>query len=232
MQRPCLQSRVAHPARQPVGEAEGQRPIPTPKGTVRETPLQQQLSACRQELEATRAALAASLAREAQALHVAGHDPLTGLPNRRAFDLHSQAAVQLHAARAQRLCLMFIDLDGFKAVNDRIGHTAGDALLNLIGDRLRRALRRDDFVSRHGGDEFVCLLPRLTDEPQALTLARQLIEAIARPCQLGGHTVGVRASIGLALYPRDGDTVQQLLDNADGAMRRAKLQGSGLALAG
>ena len=79
------------------------------------------------------------------------------------------------------------------------GHAAGDALLNLIGDRLSRALRRSDFVSRHGGDECVCLLPRLTGEPQALNLPRQLIEAIARPCRLGPHTVQVQASVGLAL---------------------------------
>jgi diguanylate cyclase (GGDEF)-like protein len=219
------------PTSRSAGLAVRQRLKTTPNATVRTTALQQQLSACRQELQTTRAALAASLVREAQALHVAGHDPLTGLPNRRAFDLHSRAAVQLHAAQAQRLCLMFIDLDGFKAVNDRIGHAAGDELLNLIGERLRQALRRDDFVSRHGGDEFLCLLPRLSGEPQALGLARQLIASIARPCQLGAYSVAVQASIGLALYPRDGRTVEQLLDNADAAMRRAKLQRSGLALA-
>ena len=194
--------------------------------------LQGQLAACRQELAEARADLTASLAREAQALHEADHDALTGLPNRRAFDLHSQSAVQLHAAQAQRLCLMFIDLDGFKAVNDRLGHATGDALLNLIGERLRHTLRRDDFVSRHGGDEFVCLLPRLSGELQALKLARQMIDAIGRPCRLGRQTVVVQASIGLALYPRDGQTVGQLLANADDAMRRAKQLGSGLALAG
>jgi diguanylate cyclase (GGDEF)-like protein len=174
------------------------------------------------QLRETRAALAASHDRERAAAHAAGHDALTGLPNRRAFDERASVVLRQHVQRTRMLCMVFIDLDGFKTVNDTWGHAAGDALLRSVGERLSRALRSDDFVCRLGGDEFVCLLPNVRHENQALALGRKLMAAIAAPCRIGLHTLQVRASAGLALYPRDGQTVDGLLDRADQALLLAK----------
>jgi diguanylate cyclase (GGDEF)-like protein len=178
--------------------------------------VQQALAQCQQEL-------AECQAREAGALRLAAHDALTGLPNRRAFVQQTGRTLQEHAKEAQVFCLLFIDLDGFKAVNDELGHAAGDALLQVVGERLQHGMRRDDFVSRLGGDEFVCLLPNLQSTAQARLLAGKLLQAITAPCRLGRMTVTVGATVGAAIFPRDGQCLTTLLAHADRAMRKAKL---------
>lgn len=173
------------------------------------------------------AALCDSLAREAQAQHLAWHDPLTGLPNRRGFEARSGDTLTRHQSGSQNFALLFIDLDDFKLVNDQHGHAVGDELLRVIGQRLVHALRAGDMVSRQGGDEFLCLLPDVHDADHVASIARKLFDSVAAPCQLGGRPLQVKPSIGVALYPRDGDNIAALIAQADGAMFHAKRRRTG-----
>jgi len=193
--------------------------------------LRQALQRCRQDLQAARSALAMSRARELQARSLARTDGLTGLPNRLAFNHRFSQTFAAHHAHSRAFCLLFIDLDGFKLINDLQGHAAGDAVLKVVGARLVHALRSDDFVSRHGGDEFVCLLPDVSSETQATGVARKLMASVATPCRVGVRIVRVQASVGVALYPQDGHRLSELLGAADHAMQWAKQRRTGLCLA-
>lgn len=157
-------------------------------------------------------------------------DPLTGLPNRRGFEPPGRRLLAEHLGASETLALLFVDLDGFKAINDRFGHAMGDALLQVVAARLAAGMRRGDLVCRHGGDEFVCLLPNLDSEERAVSLAGELLQSITQPCALSGHHVVVGASIGVALFPRDGANLPSLLRSADSAMYKAKERRCGLAL--
>lgn len=167
----------------------------------------------------------------ARANRAEGCDSLTGLPNRRGFEPPVMRVLAQHVGGPHRLAMLFVDLDGFKAINDRLGHAAGDDLLRIVAARLSAGIRRGDLVCRHGGDEFVCLLPNLDSEERALALAAELLRAITRPCALHGHEVRVTASIGVAMFPRDGQSMHQLLQRADAAMYAAKRLRCGLVLA-
>jgi len=157
--------------------------------------------------------------------HLAYHDALTDLPNRLHFlDLQQQAIS--HARRTQNmLATLFLDLDRFKAVNDTLGHHAGDLLLSAVAERLRSAVRQADVVARFGGDEFAVLLTNLPDAGVAVALARKLLELLARPFVLRGEKIEIGASIGIAIYPADGEDAETLLMNADKAMYQAKCRG-------
>ncbi|MHB0971922.1 MAG: PAS domain S-box protein [Thermoanaerobaculia bacterium] len=153
------------------------------------------------------------------------HDALTGLPNRRLFKDRLTVALA-HARRMEtRLAVMFLDLDQFKYVNDTLGHSAGDLLLVEVADRLREAIREEDTVSRLGGDEFTLLLVDVTTEDAAIRIASKILRAVESPMLLDGHEVSVTTSIGIALFPNDGDDAETLLKNADAAMYRAKDSG-------
>ncbi len=166
-----------------------------------------------------------------QAREAAGRDALTGLANRHGFEPPLRRELARHAGGSEMLALLFVDLDGFKAVNDRLGHDAGDDLLRIVGARLAAGMRRSDLVCRHGGDEFVCVLPNLSSTTRAGVLAAALLATITEPCRLGNHVVRIQASIGVAIYPRDGDTVPTLLRSADTAMYAAKACHGGVAMA-
>lgn len=167
-------------------------------------------------------ALLASRQREEEARHSAFHDTLTGLPNRQAFDQRSTDALSTHQHAADGFALMYIDLDGFKAVNDRHGHAVGDELLKVISARLSHAMRSGDAVSRQGGDEFLCLLCHVTMQAHAEAIAQKLQAVVSAPCLVGAQQVQVRASIGIAFYPQDASDMPGLLRVADAAMYRAK----------
>lgn len=159
--------------------------------------------------------------------HSAGHDALTGLPNRSLLhDRFAQAAA--HARRHQlRMALLFIDLNEFKPINDRLGHTAGDALLVEIAARLLGSVRGADTVCRFGGDEFVVLVPDISGSADAALIAEKLLAAVARPMVADGDPVTITASIGISLYPDDAEDEDLLLQRADEAMYSAKGQGGG-----
>lgn len=193
--------------------------------------LEEELVTTRDALATALRELADSRAGERKALRGAMRDSLTGMPNRLAFERRSTRTLQKHARLERTFCLVFIDLDGFKAINDSHGHQVGDELLRVVGRRLMRALRCDDFVSRHGGDEFLCLLPNVQHAEQARHVGAKLIDVVSAPCRIGELKVQVRASVGIALYPHDGVTTESLIEGADHAMLWAKTRRAGLATA-
>jgi diguanylate cyclase (GGDEF)-like protein len=173
-------------------------------------------------LEARTADLAHSLTVANRELtQLALHDTLTGLPNRMLLDDRINQAMKKVHEQGGCFALMFIDLDGFKPVNDAFGHHMGDQLLREVGVRLREDLRSLDTLARIGGDEFV-LLVRLTEPNDALGLAARQVGLIARPFRVAEHDLQISASVGIALYPGNGLNAQELLMNADAAMYHAK----------
>jgi diguanylate cyclase (GGDEF)-like protein/PAS domain S-box-containing protein len=156
---------------------------------------------------------------------LAHHDPMTKLPNRNLFN--DRCAQALHAARRRDsgVALLWIDLDGFKGVNDELGHEAGDALLGQVAQRLRSRTRESDTLARMGGDEFAVLLPDITDVDQAVALANELVIQLTQPFDLLQGTARISGSVGVALYPQDADGVDTLTHCADLAMYCAKRKG-------
>jgi diguanylate cyclase (GGDEF)-like protein/PAS domain S-box-containing protein len=157
--------------------------------------------------------------------HLAHHDLLTDLPNRAL--LHERLEFLLAAARrnGHQVALLFIDLDHFKTVNDSLGHGAGDELLKIIARRIQGTLRGHDVVSRHGGDEFIVVLPEIAHADASVPVADKLIAAVAEPVELEGQSISVSPSIGISIFPRDGENADVLIRNADAAMYLAKERG-------
>jgi diguanylate cyclase (GGDEF)-like protein len=162
-----------------------------------------------------------SLALESLALH----DALTGLPNRRL--LFDRLALSIaHARRnSSTMAVMYLDLDGFKQVNDSLGHDAGDALLRLVADRLVAAVREEDTVARLGGDEFVIALCESSHDEVVARLAEKVIQAVSQPYRIQGHDVHITASVGVGFYPAHGENVETLMKSADLALYEAKCAG-------
>ncbi len=164
-------------------------------------------------------------AHEAELDRIANYDPLTGVPNRRLLSDRLNHAVA-HAQRQGRsFALCYFDLDGFKAVNDRLGHEMGDRLLVEITHHLKGVLRNEDTLARLGGDEFVLLFNELASEDECFTILDRVLSVISSPVDLAGHPVSVSASIGVTLFPRDDGDPDTLLRHADQAMYRAKESG-------
>ncbi|MFW6088418.1 MAG: putative bifunctional diguanylate cyclase/phosphodiesterase [Gemmatimonadota bacterium] len=157
--------------------------------------------------------------------HLAYHDSLTGLPNRTFLGKLIEDRVRLASRYGQRFAVLFLDLDGFKQINDTLGHDAGDDLLREVAERLEATLRDSDVVARMGGDEFVVLLPTIENEEQVASVARKVLGSLAQPFILLGEKFTVTASVGVSLFPQDGDDVQALMKNADIAMYEAKEAG-------
>jgi diguanylate cyclase (GGDEF)-like protein/PAS domain S-box-containing protein len=165
---------------------------------------------------------------EAQIEYQAYHDTLTGLPNRALF--RDRLTVALAHARRTRtpVAVMFLDLDSFKLVNDTLGHSLGDELLKVISTRLKSVLREEDTIARMGGDEFTVLVANISSPDDAPFIAQKVLDIVAQPARVEGHELYVTTSIGIALYPNDGDSAESLLKNADNAMYRAKELGRNL----
>ncbi|QRM20867.1 EAL domain-containing protein [Dechloromonas sp. TW-R-39-2] len=157
--------------------------------------------------------------------HLAYHDPLTELPNRLAFELHLSQALRVAQREDRQLALMLIDLDNFKNINDTLGHHFGDALLQRVAARLRECVRSSDLVARLGGDEFVVVLPEISSPRTATRVAEKINRQLAEPTQIEEHLLYATPSIGISLYPGDGDDAGTLLRNADAAMYHAKNSG-------
>ena len=161
--------------------------------------------------------------REAQAQRQADRDGLTGLFNRRKLGELLEAAVADALEHSQRVGLLFIDLDGFKGVNDAYGHTAGDKLLTTVASRIAARARTGDVVCRYGGDEFVVLLPRVADMAAALQVADSIRNRVALPYRIDGVDLQITAAIGAAIYPDQAASSVELLELADESMYRVKM---------
>lgn len=168
-------------------------------------------------------------AHQAQIEHLAYHDPLTGLPNRRWFEQTVEKALSLASRKSWPAAAVFLDLDGFKTVNDALGHAIGDELLHQVAQRLQAGTRSGNLVARIGGDEFALLLQDC-DESGARVAAGRLLDTLHRVFPLGERPVYVEASLGVALYPQHGRTVDELLTRADVAMYQAKRAGQRIAV--
>ncbi|HOD64101.1 MAG TPA: PAS domain S-box protein [Smithellaceae bacterium] len=162
---------------------------------------------------------------EEQIKYLATHDGLTELPNRLMFNQLLSHAVQGAKRYQKQFAVMFIDLDGFKVVNDTLGHDAGDRLLREIAVRFKHTLRAVDVAARLGGDEFVVMMEDIAAPEQAAVLAQRILEATGKPFGLASGECRVTASIGICVYPENGDDEQTLMKNADAAMYRAKEEG-------
>nr|WP_290223456.1 EAL domain-containing protein [Trichocoleus desertorum] len=179
-------------------------------------------------LIAMAASIGGALKREQAATTIryqAFHDLLTGLPNRICFNNRLLPSLTQAQSSGQNVAVMFLDLDRFKTINDTLGHAVGDHLLQLSAQRIASCLREGDVVARWGGDEFTLLLPNLSCPEAASKIARRVLESLKPAFNLEGHELYITSSIGIALYPQDGEDVPTLLRNADAALYKAKDQG-------
>ncbi len=157
--------------------------------------------------------------------HMALHDALTGLPNRALFRSRLDQEIRHSAGQGSPFAVLVADLDAFKAVNDALGHPAGDGLLRIVSDRLRSVVREGDTVARLGGDEFALILARLDDAAEASRVAQRMIDAVGEPVDLDGHLTSIGVSVGIAVGEGAGADADQLFKNADIALYRAKAAG-------
>jgi diguanylate cyclase (GGDEF)-like protein len=162
--------------------------------------------------------------RERELRQLALHDPLTGLANRTLFQESVNHAIATHSHGTNTLAVLFVDLDGFKQINDNHGHGAGDAVLNEVAARLRDCVRTGDTVARFGGDEFAVLLEQVTTIEEATIVADRIISAIQRPFTIDGRIHHISASAGVALYDYDA-SADAIIRSADEAMYTAKTGG-------
>ena len=160
--------------------------------------------------------------KEAQARYLAYHDELTGLPNRSLLQDRFHQAMSQAERHHKPLALLMVDLDEFKRVNDRLGHASGDKLLQAVTLRLTKGIRGADTVCRYGGDEFVIMLPEIDSPNIAATLAVEIGGRLSEPYIIDGHKIHMAVSVGVAVYPGDGQTFDDLMKQADIAMYRAK----------
>jgi len=183
------------------------------------------------DLREANAALEAEIVERRQAEErahgLATRDPLTGLYNRRSLMDRLEQAITRANRAAGTLALLFLDMDRFKSVNDTLGHDVGDALLIEVAARISGAVRESDVVARLGGDEFVVLMEGLPEYPDAAAVARKIVQANTAPCEIESHVLKTSVSIGISVYPQDGDNVQTLMKHADLAMYHAKQQARG-----
>ena len=157
--------------------------------------------------------------------YLAYHDELTGLPNKNLLVDRINQSIKISSRDEQQMAILFLDLDRFKTINDSLGHIIGDRLLQEVASRLHTTLRNHDTVSRNGGDEFVIVLEKLKSYNEAVYVAKKIIHSLTDSFDIHSHKIHIGASIGISVYPTDGDTPLTLLRNADTAMYRAKQAG-------
>ncbi len=162
---------------------------------------------------------------EERLAHLASHDPLTDLPNRLLFQDRLKLAIRRAHRMGHGVAVLFLDLDGFKAVNDTLGHPMGDKLLQIVARRLSDCVRDVDTVARLGGDEFIVILENVQEPEDVEQIARKILGALREPIAIDGHEASVTASIGVSLFPEDAENTAELVSNADAAMYRAKDNG-------
>jgi diguanylate cyclase (GGDEF)-like protein/PAS domain S-box-containing protein len=155
------------------------------------------------------------------------HDHLTGLPNRTLFADRLDRAIGRAKRAGETFAVLYIDLDGFKEVNDGLGHQAGDQVLQMAAERLLRCVRSSDTVSRQGGDEFLALLINCGDADAGIVCAQKIVDTLSTPYAIDGQELGLSATVGIAVYPTDATEARSLVRAADTAMYRAKCEGRG-----
>lgn len=163
---------------------------------------------------------------DSQLYHLAFHDPLTNLANRKLFYERINRSIEWSERNMKSMALVFLDLNDFKTINDSFGHTAGDILLKEVAHRLQIQLRRTDTVARIGGDEFAIILDNVVDTHDVSRIVQNVMEGITRPYELDPDVVSISVSIGISLYPLDGQTAEELIRKADRAMYQGKESGS------
>jgi len=156
---------------------------------------------------------------------LAQQDPLTGLGNRRLLLKRISAALANARRNRNAMAVVYLDLDGFKQINDTLGHSAGDALLKIVARRLESVVREEDTVARVGGDEFIIALWQITNTTDVATVAEKLVEIVSRPYVIENHSVSVTTSAGVSIYPAHGEHVESLMKSADTALYEAKSAG-------
>ncbi|MBM3142479.1 MAG: diguanylate cyclase [Chloroflexi bacterium] len=162
---------------------------------------------------------------EQKLAEMATHDPLTGLPNRVLLSDRFTIGLALSRRSGNRLAVLMLDLDRFKAINDAMGHDVGDQLLKAVGERLTGIMRKSDTIARIGGDEFILVLPQISQANDAAEFAQRILDAFQEPFVFGGYRLHITTSIGIAVYPEGGKDIESLLKNADTAMYWAKEKG-------
>ena len=182
------------------------------------------------DLAEARDDLSKSQAKEEETRQITLHDALTGLPNRVLFEQRLEHGLIQAKRHGWELAVLFIDIDNFKSINDSYGHDLGDKVLLMVANRLRSSVREEDTVCRWGGDEFVCLLLDVKQEAHVTRLAEKMVNRIAEACEFNGTVLYVRPSMGIAIYPADGETADILFKNADTAMYKAKGTGKRVVL--
>lgn len=184
--------------------------------------IETELSDMKSDLADVRDDLSKSQAKEEESRKVALHDALTGLPNRVLFEERLDYGIIQAKRHGWKLAVLFMDIDNFKNINDSYGHDLGDKVLLTVSDGLQSATRGEDTVSRWGGDEFVCLLLKVKQEADVTRLAEMIVKRISEAFKLEGTVLSIGVSIGIAIYPADGETADTLFKNADTAMYKAK----------
>lgn len=184
--------------------------------------IESELADTKTDLAEARDDLSKSRANEEETRHTALQDAVTGLPNRVLFEQRLDHGLIQAKRHGWELAVLFIDVDKFKSINDAHGHELGDKVLLTVANRLQASVRGEDMVSRWGGDEFVCLLLDVKQQADVVRIAAKMVDRIAEACDFDGTALSIGASIGVAVYPGDGETADILLKNADRAMYRAK----------
>ncbi|HCE09586.1 MAG TPA: hypothetical protein DEQ40_13495 [Oxalobacteraceae bacterium] len=171
-------------------------------------------------------AMAEELGKSESAMtHLATHDFLTNLPNRMQLSDRITQAIAFVKRHNEKLAVLFLDLDRFKIVNDTLGHAVGDQLLQAVAQRLKSAIRSSDIISRHGGDEFIIVLSEVSQEKALALNVEEIHEIITVPYSIAGHDLLIGATIGISIFPQDGEDSETLIRNADDAMYYAKENG-------
>ena len=184
--------------------------------------IESELADTKTDLAEVRDDLSKAQVKTEEAQQSALQDALTGLPNRLSFEQGLGHGLSQAKRHGWGLAVLFIDIDKFKSINDSYGHDLGDQVLLMVANRLKSFVRDEDIVSRWGGDEFVCLLLEVKQEADVTQLAEKMINRVAEAFEFQGTVLSIRASIGIAIYPADGDTSEILFKNADIAMYKAK----------
>ncbi len=184
--------------------------------------LESELSDTKADLADVRDDLLKSQAKEEETRKFALHDALTGLPNRELFEQSFDNGLIQAKRHGWRLAVLFIDIDNFKNINDTYGHDMGDKVLIMVAERLKSSVREEDIISRWGGDEFVCLLLEVKQEADVTRFAENMVNQISESCEYNKTVLSIKTSIGIAIYPADGETAEILFKKADSAMYKAK----------